>query len=159
VEPSGKTRRFGLDFSARYQIADHFLIDTDINLAKPRSREEEKGNNYIPLAPTFTSTGGFSYNPAKKFQTSLRYRYLGHRAANEDYSVTAEGYFLLDAVASYTLKKVTFKLSGENLLNSNWKEAQFDTESRLRTETEPISEIHFTPGTPFFLRAGVSYSF
>jgi hypothetical protein len=159
VEPSGKTRRYGLDFSARYQLANKLVLDTDVNLARPRSREEIKGNNFIPLAPTITSTGGLSYTPANPFKASMRYRYLGARAANEDYSLTADGYFLLDAVASYTHKKVEFKLSGENLLNSNWKEAQFETESRLRTEAEPVSEIHFTPGTPFSIRAGLAYSF
>ena len=89
----------------------------------------------------------------------MRYRYLGSRAANEDYSLTANGYFLLDAVASYTFKNLEFKLTGENLLNSNWKEAQFDTESRLFNEANPVSEIHFTPGTPFFIKAGVGFTF
>ena len=159
VEPSGKTRRYGLDLSARYQVNKQLLLDTDINLAKPRSREAAKGQDYIPLAPAFTSTGGLSYQSSQKLKASMRYRYLGHRPANEDYSLTAEGYFLLDAVISYTRKKVEFKLTGENLLNSKWKEAQFETESRLTGEPEPISEIHFTPGTPFFIKAGVTYSF
>ncbi|MBC3541629.1 TonB-dependent receptor [Rufibacter sediminis] len=159
VEPSGKSRRYGLDVSVRGQLTDYLFLDTDLNLAKPRAREEENGQDYIPLAPTVTSTGGLSYQNKKGLKGSLRYRFVGDRAANEDYSVTASGYLLLDAVASYTYKNLEFKLSGENLLNSNWKEAQFDTESRLAHEAEPVSEIHFTPGTPFFLKFGVSYSF
>ncbi len=50
-------------------------------------------------------------------------------------------------------------ISAENLFNQEWNEAQFDTESRLRNETEPVSEIHFTPGTPLFVKAGISYKF
>lgn len=158
TEPSGKTRRYGLDVSARAQVTNKLYLDTDINLARPRARQEPAGYDYIPLAPTFTSTGGLSYQ-TKKIKTGMRYRFLGSRAANEDYSLTADGYFLLDAVASYTTGRLEFKLSGENLLNTNWKEAQFETESQLRTETMPVTEIHFTPGTPFFLKAGISYSF
>jgi hypothetical protein len=50
-------------------------------------------------------------------------------------------------------------LNAQNLLNSAWKEAQFETESRLRNEIEPVSEIHFTPGTPFYVKGYVSFSF
>jgi len=159
VEPSGRSRRYGLDVSVRTQLTDYLFLDSDINLARPRFRDEEKYNNYVPLAPTITSTGGLSFQTAKNLKTSMRYRYLGSRAANEDYSLTADGYFLLDAVASYTFKSLEFKLTGENLLNSNWKEAQFDTESRLFNEANPVSEIHFTPGTPFFIKAGVGFTF
>ncbi|WP_223816154.1 TonB-dependent receptor [Adhaeribacter rhizoryzae] len=159
VEPSGRTRRYGLDLSARYQVNKHLFLDTDLNLARPRARDEAKGNNYIPLAPAITSTGGLSYQTSHGFKANLRYRYLGHRPANEDNSLTAEGYFLADAVVSYTLKNLEFRLSGENLFNSNWEEAQFETESRLRNEPEPVSEIHFTPGTPFAVKAGVTFSF
>lgn len=159
VEPAGRTRRFGVDVSARYQLTDHLFADADVNLAKPRARDTEAGAYYIPLAPTATSTGGFTYQSPRKFRGSLRYRYVADRAANEDYSLTADGYFLLDAVAAYTVKKLEFKLSAENLLNQAWKEAQFETESRLPGEAEPVTEINFTPGTPFFIKAGVSYSF
>ena len=159
VEPSGKTRRYGLDVSARYQISDRLFADTDINLARPRARNPEGNAKYIPLAPTFTSTGGFSYRNPQGWQGSFRYRYLADRPANEDNSLNAEGYILLDAAASYTFKKIEFKLSAENILNQAWKEAQFETESRLANEAEPVTEINFTPGTPFFIKAGVSYSF
>jgi hypothetical protein len=47
----------------------------------------------------------------------------------------------------------------QNLFNVRWKETQFDTESRLKGEMQPVSEIHFTPGTPFFLKASVAYFF
>ena len=157
VEPSGKTRRIGLDIAARYQFNKYFFADADINLIKPRYREHAEGNNYIPLAPTMTSTGGLTYNGTNNFSGSIRYRYLHDRAANEDYSLTADGYMLLDAVLSYTLKKLEFKLTVENLMNVDWKEAQFETESKLRNEAEPVSEIHFTPGTPFFVKLGVMY--
>jgi hypothetical protein len=46
-------------------------------------------------------------------------------------------------------------VSIQNVLNTKWKETQFDTESRLQNEPEAISEIHFTPGTPFFARASL----
>jgi hypothetical protein len=44
-------------------------------------------------------------------------------------------------------------------MNRDWNEAQFDTESRLRFEPTPVSEIHYTPGIPRFIKAGISFYF
>lgn len=93
------------------------------------------------------------------FNGSLRYRYLGDRAANEDKSVVAQGYVLADAIVNYTQSKFEIGLSAENIFNVDWNEAQFDTESRLKDETESVSEIHFTPGTPLFVKLKVCLFF
>ncbi|HOX83553.1 MAG TPA: TonB-dependent receptor, partial [Chryseolinea sp.] len=90
---------------------------------------------------------------------SLRYRYMGDRAANETNTVIAKGYTVMDMVLNYTIANFTVNLSCQNLLDTKWNEAQFDTESRLKDEPVPVSEIHFTPGTPRFIKVGVSLSF
>jgi hypothetical protein len=58
VELSGKSRRMGCDFGLRYQLTDWLFLNTDINYTYARSIDAPKGENYIPLAPDFTSTGG-----------------------------------------------------------------------------------------------------
>lgn len=68
------------------------------------------------------------------FSGSLRYRYLADRPANEDYSTIAKGYFVTDFNLGYTYKSLTYSLLIENLLNTDWNETQFDTESRLHHE-------------------------
>lgn len=159
VEPSGKTRRMGWDASLRVEIARSLYADVDLNVTKPRAAGEPAGENYIPLAPTFTSVGGLTYRKAEGFNGSLRYRYMGDRPANEDNSVTAKGYFIVDAALNYTRKKWEAGIAIQNLFDSKWKETQFDTESRLYNEPMPVSEIHFTPGTPFFVRAAFTVFF
>jgi outer membrane cobalamin receptor len=159
VEPSGASRRLGIDFSSKFQLSKWLDADMDISLAKARLVGEKNGENYIPLAPLFTSIGGFTAKVGNKLSGSIRYRFMDTRPANEDYSVAATGYFLLDAVVNYKVKKTVFSLSVENVFNQQWKEAQFNTESRLFNETEAVSEIHYTPGSPFFIKAGVQLSF
>ncbi len=159
VEPSGKTRRVGIDFSGRYQFNKWLFADVNANIAKPRSIDDPKEENYIPLAPTFTSTGGLSWQMQSGFNGSIRYRYLKSRPANEDYSVTASGYTVTDLSLNYTKKKYEIGLAVENLFNVKWNETQFDTESRLKDEPAPVSEIHFTPGVPFFARMKFSVFF
>ena len=157
VEPSGKSRRYGVDLSIRYQLTHHLYADLDLNTAKPRAIGVESGpsgrdQNYLPLAPTFTSTGGLTLQQLGRWSGSLRYRYMGNRPANEDNSIVAQSYFVTDLQVNYTRPRYQFGLSVQNLLNTRWKETQFATESRLRGETAPVDEIHFTPGTPFFAR-------
>lgn len=158
VEPGGKTRRYGADISVRWQPLKSLTADANINFANARSIEDAKGENFIPLAPTVTSTGGINYQH-KNWNASLRYRYLGNRAANEDYSITAKGYFVTDASISYAFRKFELGTVVENLFNTKWNEAQFATESRLRNETDPVTELHYTPGNPFFIKMKLAFHF
>ena len=159
VEPSGKTRRYGLDLGLRYQLTDWLFLDSDATFTNARSTEEPSGKNYIPLAPDFTFTGGLSVNNLDGFSGGIRLRYLDDRPANEDNSIVAEGYFVTDFNVNYDFKAITLGLAIENVLDVDWNETQFATESRLRNETRPVEEIHFTPGTPFFIKATVTYTF
>jgi hypothetical protein len=159
VEPRGKTKRYGVDFGLRYQFNDWLFFNTDINYTYARSSEEPSGQNYIPLAPDLTFSGGLNFRNINNFSGGLSYRFIKDRPANEDNSILAEGYFISDLNLNYNHKNWTFGLIVENLLDSEWNETQFATESRLFNEPNPTEEIHFTPGTPFFLRGKVSVNF
>ncbi len=159
VEPSGKTRRLGAEIGARYQATDWLYLYADANYTQGRSTEEPDGADFIPLAPDFTSTGGFTIDTQNGFSGGINYRYVDARPANEDNSIVAEGYFVSDANLNYNIKNWTFGLIVENLFDTEWNETQFATESRLFNEANSVEEIHFTPGTPFYLRGKVSVKF
>ncbi|KAB1157859.1 TonB-dependent receptor [Flavobacterium luteum] len=159
VEPSGKSRRMGFDLGLRYQLIDWLFFDTDINYTHARSIDAPSGQDYIPLAPDFTSTGGLSINKLNGFSGGLRYRYLKSRPANEDNSIVANGYMVSDVNINYEYKNMTFGVSVENIFNTKWNETQFATESQLKNETQSVEEIHFTPGTPFFMKAKILFRF
>ena len=159
VEPSGKTRRMGIDFGFRYQISKFINLNSDINYTYARSTEEPEGQNYIPLAPDLTSTGGISVTNYKGFSANLNYRYLKSRPANEDNSIVAKGYCISDFNINYQYKKINYGIIIENIFNTKWNETQFATESQLQNETESVEEIHFTPGTPFYIKGKITYTF
>lgn len=156
VEPSGRTRRTGLDVSARYQPLRNLYLDADLNYAKALALDVSKGEDYLPLAPRFTSSGGITYKKNSGWNGSFRYRWMGNRPANEDNSLVAEGYFICDAGLAYHFKRIELMVSVQNLFDVRWKETQFASNSRLQQEPGPVTEIHFTPGTPFFLKAGIT---
>ncbi|MWW24775.1 TonB-dependent receptor [Algibacter lectus] len=159
VEPSGRTRRYGADLGVRYQLNNWLFLNTDATLTKARSIDEASGEDYIPLAPDFTLTGGLAVNDLKGFSGGLNFRYIDDRPANEDNSIIAEGYFVSDFNVNYTINNLTFGFAIENLFDTEWNETQFATTSRLQNETAPVEEIHFTPGTPFSSKFTVSYRF
>ncbi len=155
IEPSGRTRRIGTDLSIRYQPIDWLFCNFDINYAHGRNRDNDFNNKFIPLAPVVASMGTVTFKQ-NNWNLSASYRYLSDRPATEDNSIVAKSYFVNDLAASYQLKKINFHIRIENLFNTKWNETQFATLSRLKSEVNPVEEIHFTPGSPFFLKGGVT---
>jgi len=164
LDTSGKTRRYGVDVSARYELLKWLYLDLDLNYAHGRFVDQQAGNNYIPLAPSFTSIGGVTFKVNKNLNASLRYRHMSDRPANQDNTLTALGYTVCDAVVNYSHKHYEFGTQIQNLFNVQWNEAQFATETRLRLPNgmlEPTSktDVCYTPGTPFFLKLSATYKF
>jgi outer membrane receptor protein involved in Fe transport len=159
TESAGPTQRYGVDVSARYQLSSRFFLDGDFNYSHGRLVAAPEGENYIPLAPAFTSIGGLTMRTAKGLNVSLRYRYIASRPAQEDNAIRARGYFLLDAVLNYTTARFQVGAQAQNLLNVQWNEAQFATDSQLRGEAVSVSELNFTPGTPFYAKLNASVFF
>lgn len=159
VEPSGRTQRLGVDLSVRYQPLKWLFLNADFNYAYAVATDQPSNENHVPLAAEFTSVGGITVKHPIGIKGGLNYRWIGDRPANESYSITAKGYFVMDANLSYTWKRWTGGIIIQNLLNTEWNETQFATESRLANEISGVEEIHFTPGNPFFIRGKVSVTF
>ena len=160
TESAGPTQRYGLDLAVRYQLSPRLFLDTDVNYSHGRQTDAPEGQNYIPLAPPFTTIGGLTYKEPRGLSGSLRYRHIDSRPANDDGSITARGYFLFDAVLAYTRPRYQLGATVENLLNVEWNQAQFATLTRLPGEpAEGKDELHFTPGTPFYLKLNASIFF
>ena len=159
VSPSGKTVRKGIDFSARYQLTKWLFANVNVNLADPKYIDSAAGHNYVPLAPTFTSTAGLGFRFKSGINGGISYRYLHNRAANSDYSLTARGYFITDLTLNYTRKRYEIGVAIENLFNQQWDESQFEYISRLYNEKAPVDQVSYTPGVPFFAKLKLSVFF
>ena len=158
VEPSGETQRLGLDVGLRYQVNNWIYANGDFTYSHARSVNEEEAESYIPLAPVITTTAGLNIDKGN-LKAGIQFRYLQDRPANEDNSIVAKGYNITDVNASYQIGRIILGVTVENVFNQEWNETQFATESRLRNELNPVEEIHFTPGTPIFIRGSLKYEF
>ncbi len=158
TEASGATMRRGIDVEAHLSPLPWIGIGVQGTLSSGRFLDAPAGEDRIPLAPDLTLSAEVLLD-LDPLRSLLQVRHISDRPANESNSVIAVGYTLVDLSTTWSLGSVELSLIVENVWDSKWKEAQFDTESRLEGEAEPISEIHFTPGTPRSIRAGAAIRF
>lgn len=159
IAPGGKTKRVGIDFSARYQLTNWLFADLNVNLARPRLADSTKTTGYLALAPTFTSTGGLDFRFQNGINGGLSYRYMHSRPGNNTNTLVADGYYVTDLKINYTRKRYEAGLSVENLFNTKWNEFEAEEVSRLKGESAPIDQMSFTAGTPFFAKLRVAVFF
>ena len=157
TEPSGATRRMGVDADARLRITSWLWADMDVSLARGRFRDVPLDRNRIPLAPRVTSSGGLTLRDVGALTAGVRYRAVGNRPADETNAIRARGHALLETFATWRFGRLEATVTAENLLDADWNEAQFATTSRLQGERMPVTELHFTPGTPRIIQLGLTY--
>jgi outer membrane receptor protein involved in Fe transport len=182
TEASGATRRYGVEFEGRWQIVDWLWADFDVTGTDAFFRHEPSDADEVPLAPRYTIKSGLVAQHPMGLFGSLRSRTISDRPANEDDSLTAQGYTVFDLQLGYTRRiplsigsleatYLTVKLEVLNLFDQGYREAQFDTASCTQRERAQgvagcagaspagISDINFTPGWPRTVLGGIRLEF
>jgi TonB-dependent receptor-like protein/carboxypeptidase-like protein len=157
--PGDKTKRQGIDLSARYELTRWLYADLDLVAVKARDAQAPKGEDYLPLSVPFYSSGGLYMKLPNGISGGWNARFMKDRPANEDNSLLAKGYFLNDLTVNYTRHRYELGLDIQNIFNTKWRDAQYEVTSRLRTEPQPVDDISFTPGMPFFTRVKLAVFF
>lgn len=158
-ENNGSSLRKGVDISSKVNPFENVWINLSANYSRGKLLDAPKNGNSIPAAPRFTSTASVIYKHPKGLDLYLGARYMAKRPLIEDESVFAKKYFLMDASINKTFNKINVGLSAQNLFNIKWKEAVFYDASRLKNEVVGVDDIHFTPGTPRYVKFFISYNF
>ena len=157
TEPSDPSRRYGVDFDVTFDPTPWLSFDANIAVGRA-SLVADQGATLV-LAPRLLGGAGIALH-RKKDYVSLRLRGIGDRPANDDGSLIAEGWALLDLVAGKRVhRNVLLTLTLNNLLNSSWREAQFADVSRVAPGANEREDIHFTPGMPLTAIAGVELQY
>jgi hypothetical protein len=159
TEASGATRRLGLELGGRLNLDRWLVADADVTLNRATYRENTGNGGAVALAPTRTVTAGLTAKAPWGSFGSVRVRHIGARPATADGSLTAEGFTVIDAQAGHRVGPIEARLDVQNLLNAAWREVQFATTSKLRSDPAPVTEIHYTPGWPLTVRATLAAYF
>ena len=113
----------------------------------------------LALAPKLMGQGGVTVTDGKQF-VSLRARGIADRPGNDTGTLTAQGYLIFDLMAGRTLaKKLYLNLTINNVLNTDWREAQFAATSAVTPTASPVEQMHFTPGIPLTATVTAAYRF
>ena len=153
-EPSGASRRHGLESEFRYDILPWLTYDLDLSYTWAKFLNGDK----VPLAPRFLAFTGITARHDSGIQARWQMRHIGRRYGIEDGSIMTPTSTIFDLFLKYVWKRYEFFVQFQNLANTKWRSAEHVFESRLATEPSGIATLdsHFTPGDPFTVKAGIT---
>ena len=155
TEASRPSRRYGIEWTNRYQPASWLRFDGDIALTHARFRgdqpdqaaayaelagypESQIGNapgNYIPGAPNMIASAGMRIGEAIGWFGALRYRYFGPRPLTEDNAFTSPATGLLNGQIGYRFENGwRVQLDAFNLTNSRTDQITYAYGSLLKSD-------------------------
>jgi outer membrane receptor protein involved in Fe transport len=156
TEPSGPTRRYGSELTARYQYHDMIYGEATYTWAHARftdAADVAAGTTLVPLAPVHTLSAEIGallpIAPDTTLISSLNVRAMSDRPAEIDGSLTATGFAVVSGLLGVRYDRYEASLSVINIGNEVYREGQFAVSSRLPGEgPNPPEGISFTPGVP-----------
>ncbi|HXV69629.1 MAG TPA: TonB-dependent receptor plug domain-containing protein [Nitrospira sp.] len=161
TEIRGVTRRQGVEVAARGRVWGPLYVNGSFTW----THAEFRNGDAIPLAPEYTAYGAAILKWPEGLTSQLQVTYLGVRPLIEDRSVTSPSWITFDLSERYRLPialphgRMEAFLFVQNLLNTEWEQAIFSFESRLRTEAAGVNDIHFVPGNPRTFMGGLAWYF
>ena len=151
-EPSGASRRHGIETEFRYDILEWLSYDLDLSYTRARFINGDR----VPLAPRFLAFTGLTARHDSGLQARLQMRHIGRRYGIEDGSILTPTSTIFDLFLKYVWKRYEFFLQFQNLANTKWRSAEHVFESQRLGEAAPVLDAHFTPGDPFTVKAGIT---
>jgi hypothetical protein len=148
TDASGATRRFGVDVEGSYNPVPWLRFDANVSVAHSEFVANSGNGNAVALAPKLMGAGGVTFTHGTSY-VSLRGRGIADRPGNEADTLTAKGYVIFDLMMGMRpTRRVSLDVTINNLLNSDWREAQFADTSAVTPTSPPVEQMHFTPGIP-----------
>jgi hypothetical protein len=134
---SDATSRKGVELETRYEVTPWLAADVELTFTKSRFSTDMANGGGLALAPKQTWTGGVSGRHPLGLglaRAGLRFFGIGDRPATDDGALVAPGFTQFDVHLGYRRRWFDLALDIENLLNGQFRSAQFATVSRLQTE-------------------------
>jgi outer membrane receptor protein involved in Fe transport len=156
TDPSGATRRYGTEISARYQLDDTIYAEGAYTFSHARytdAADLASGNDLVPLAPVHTLSAEIGaiepITPRLTAYGSVNVRAMSDRPAESDGSLTATGFAVFNGELGVRYRRYELGATILNIGDAVYREGQFAVSSRLPNEgPNPVEGISFTPGLP-----------
>ncbi len=160
TQPSGPSRRYGVEWANYYTPVKWLTLDADASLSRARFIDAEPDGNYVPEAIESVVAAGVAVRSGR-FSGELRERYFGPRALTQDDAVRSKASSLVNARLAVDLSASwNVALEVLNLLDSQANDIEYYYASRLPGEpAEGVSDLHMHPTDPREFRAVLTRKF
>jgi TonB family protein len=131
------TRRYGVELEGRFEFTPWLAADGAVTFTHSQFSTDRENGGGLALAPKQTWSGGLSARHGLGPGTGragLRFYGIGDRPASDDGVIVAPGFTQVDLHVGYRMRRWDLAIDIENLLDGDYRSAQFDTVSRLRTD-------------------------
>ncbi|MEJ0024020.1 MAG: TonB-dependent receptor [Alphaproteobacteria bacterium] len=147
-EPSGETRRYGVEALATYSPAEWLTLDASAAWTHARFRDAP-GADRVPLAAEYVITGGATVHFTPALLGTLTVRTIGSAPLIEDDSARSDPSTVVNGRLAYKIGRYTIALEGLNLLDSKDEDITYFYTSRLAGEPpEGVDDYHVHPIEP-----------
>ncbi len=159
TEPSGATRRYGMEFANFYRATPWLTLDADVSFTHARYRAGAPADRIANSIGTVVTAGLVVGHTTGPF-ASVRLRSFGAQPLTEDNSVTQPTSTTLNARVGWKNRDWEFALNLLNALDRRSDDIAYVYTSRLRGEPAAgFEDTHLHPAEPRTLRLSVTRRF
>jgi outer membrane receptor protein involved in Fe transport len=159
TEPSGRTRRTGIELANFYRLNPWLALDADLALTRARYRDEPAAP-YVANSISKVVTAGITAGLKQGAFGSLRARYFGSHPLVEDNAARAPSSLTLNLRSGWRADNWELAVEALNALNRADYDIAYSYVSRLRNEPiGGVEDIHFHPAEPRTIRVSFSRNF
>lgn len=161
TEPSGESKRYGIEWSNYYQPLDWLTLDFDMALTRARFINAGSHANNIPNSVGRVITGGITVDHPSGGFGSVRVRHFGAMPLNEAGTVEANSTTIVNVGLGWRWQD-RFRVSLDilNITDSEDAEISYNYVSRLPGEpASGVDDVYFHPVLPRQFRGTVQFFF
>lgn len=159
-DPSGPSRRYGVEWANYYAPTGWLTLDADASLSRAYFTDDEPAGDYVPEAVETVVAAGAAVKKGP-WAAELRERYFGPRALTQDDSIRSKASSLVYLRTAYDLgSSWTVALEVLNLLDSQTDDIEYYYASRLPGEPAAgVNDVHLHPSDPREFRVSLAKRF
>jgi TonB-dependent Receptor Plug Domain len=156
TDPSGATRRYGVEFANFYHLTPLIALDADVSFTHARYRQETNGGVYIANSIGTVLTGGVTFNPGSGFFASMRGRYFGPQPIVETGEFYEPSSLTFNGRVGWRSRDWELSVDLLNLLDRRNDDIAYYYTSRLQGEPAAgISGVQIHPAEPRTVRFSI----
>jgi outer membrane receptor protein involved in Fe transport len=161
TEPSRASRRYGVEWSNRYEASRHVLLDADLAWSHARYTQFDPAGPFIPGSIETVAALGATLKDWGPWFGQFQFRFFGPRPLVEDDSQRSKATSLATLRAGYRFTpRTSVAMDVFNLFDRKASDIDYAYASRLPGEPAAgVNDIHFHPVEPRSVRLTITTTF